>query len=331
MREIHEFDQGNEIEEINHYGLAKIKIMGNFIGPNIEKGEGGRFVDSFGNVYRKNYVNKTLTIEYTSESNLRNRIKIKNFKEGNYGLWLDRVPPYYIVDGQVLGRYERQKDSSEAVKGEAKNSYLNDEDRIIDDFLWIQAGEKIVFPGEAEEFDEEEAAAAEEAERRDTEEDARESEAESSEEESNEENEEETAENNMPAPLNIPNLQVASPTGGGSPIVVQGAMCMCTGGTAPGTLSVLSNQIVKVDNMLAATIQDGTLANFTPFGGCLPLANVYGIPPCSLALTGQWICTDGGFFINGTPVLTVSGKLPCALGGMVTIVQPGQVKHLTKK
>lgn len=343
MKDIHEFDETNEIEEVNHYGLAKIKIMGNYIGPNITRSETGGFVDSYGNTYKKNYIRKTLMIEYTSKSDLRNRIKIKNFKEGNYGLWLERVPPYYIKGGELLGRYEGLKDSPDSVKGESENGYLNSEERIIDDFLWIQAGEKLVFPKDAEEFDEEESAEAEEAERRDREEDAREAEAEASsqagsssssedgsEEESESEDESESS-GNSASTLSLPSLNCATPTGGGSPIVVQGATCMCAAGTAPGKLFVLSNQTVMADKKNVATIADGTPANFTPFGGCLPLTNVYGVPPCSLAVTGQWICADGGFMVNGTPVLTTSGTLMCAIGGVITIVEPGQAVHLTKK
>ncbi len=220
MREICEFDEKNEVEEVSYYGLAKIKIQENYIGPNIVKGEDNTFVDDYGNTYRKNYITKILIIEYTSKNNLRNRIYLKNFKEGNYGLWLERTPPYYIQEGNLLGRFERLKDSTDNVKGESKNEYLNDEERIINDFLWIQAGEKIVFPVEAEEFNEEENEQADEAVENDTKEDEKESEAESSEEEENEENEEKSN-SNMPSPLSIPALKVSSPNGGKRDLIMK--------------------------------------------------------------------------------------------------------------
>lgn len=340
---------GQRVEEklnINTDGRSKIALEGKRIGKDIQV-KSDAYEDLFGNRYILDTDENILTIEFGKEQ-LRKKLEILEYRNGDYGIWLDEEAPYYYNGEKIVNKNNGKEKTMEEIRelGFVENRFLFDEDRLSDEYLWIHKDEIILM--DEEDRIREENRVEEERNRVANEPDENQRENSSGEnlgsrsqnsvgsegvEGSNQDDEEER--NNLEplnlSPLNLQDLQVTSPTGGGSPIVVQGAMCMCTGGTAPGTLSVLSNQIVKVDNMLAATIQDGTLANFTPFGGCLPLANVYGVPPCSLALTGQWICTDGGFFINGTPVLTVSGKLPCAIGGMVTIVQPGQGKHLTKK
>ncbi len=328
-------------------GKSKLALDGKRIGKEIVK-DGEKFIDNFGNSYLLDEQESILTIEFGKER-ARKKIEILDFRDGDYGLWLREKAPYYYNGEKIVDRNGGKGKTLEEIRelGFGENRFLFDEDRLSDEYLWIHKDEVILMDEEdrvAEEEKRENERLKEERERNQNQyggnsgsqegsvEEGVDSKDES--DEDSQENEEEESENLTPldlSPLNLGNLGVSSPNGGGSPIVVQGAMCMCTGGTAPGTLCVLSNQMVKVDNMLAATIQDGTLANFTPFGGCLPLANAHGIPPCSLALTGQWICPDGGFMINGTPVLTANGKLPCAIGGMVTIVQPGQAKHITKK
>jgi hypothetical protein len=204
-----------------------------------------------------------------------------------------------------------------------QNEYLWNEERIKDDYLWISKRDRIsmyetpeeerigtVVAGESVITNEEEAIR----------------------EESQSENEQD--ENSYTLEVStfeaMDDLRVATPKGGGSLIVVQGAKCMCSGGTALGTLSVTSNQIMTVEGKLVATIKDSKVPNITPMGSCKPRAGK-SIPPCSLAPGGDWICPDGGFDINGNKVLTVNGKLMCQNGGgVITIINPGQQSHKTK-
>jgi len=103
---------------------------------------------------------------------------------------------------------------------------------------------------------------------------------------------------------------------------------MCAMGTAPSTLSVTSQQIVKVGGMLVATIQDcATGANLPPFGTCNTLtAAASGVPtPCAMVPAGMW--TPGSIVkkINHVPVLTQPSMLTCGIGGVITITNPSNI------
>ena len=116
-------------------------------------------------------------------------------------------------------------------------------------------------------------------------------------------------------------------------VVCQGAMCTCPLGTAPSTLTVTSQQVVKIGGMLVATIQDcapGT--NLPPFGTCNTLtAAAQGVPtPCALAPVGMWTPGSAVQKINSSiPVLTQTSTLTCGIGGVVTISDPSNVRAQT--
>ena len=127
-------------------------------------------------------------------------------------------------------------------------------------------------------------------------------------------------------------------------VVVTGAVCMCSFGTAPGNMNVTSQTSVLVDNKPAATIQDCQMANITPFGMCTSLANptvaaataaalgVLTPQPCMLNPAGTWIPTQSKAVIEGKPVLTSDAKLMCAMGvGNISINSPGQTKTILQK
>jgi Domain of unknown function (DUF4280) len=108
-------------------------------------------------------------------------------------------------------------------------------------------------------------------------------------------------------------------------VVCQGAMCMCPLGTAPSTLSVTSQQIVTINSLFVATIQDCMIgANLPPFGTCQILtASASGVPtPCAMVPAGTWMPGSTVHSINNLPVLTDICKLICGIGGMITIVNP---------
>ncbi len=128
-------------------------------------------------------------------------------------------------------------------------------------------------------------------------------------------------------------------------VVVSGATCTCTNGTAPCTLRA-SNMTISSDGMPMATIADcqpGTNLLSPGFGMCVSLANpavaaataaamgVLTPQPCTLAPAGPWIGSGTGTLINGTPVLTNDASLTCALGmGQIKIVSPGQTKTIVQ-
>lgn len=282
-------------------GNKKLKIQGNYLGKNIflYNSEENVYMDDYGYKYLKR--NKNLIVKYEI-NNIPENFLIEDFQEGDYGLWIEEKAPYYYEAGKIIRTSTREEMEEGELKGIEENQYLWDENRIVDDFLWISKNDKIKMTLE-EETEEEQGNSAVSTE-------------ENTEEESIEANEEGTQEKERESYVVETNpfeamadLKVGQPKGGGSLIVVQGAMCMCSGGTAPGTLSVTSNSIMKVEGKMVATIADAKMPNITPMGACRPRAGRRGIPPCSMKPAGDWKCPDGGFDINGKQVLTQNGIL----------------------
>ena len=124
-------------------------------------------------------------------------------------------------------------------------------------------------------------------------------------------------------------------------LITGGAVCTCTFGTAPGNLNVTSQVTCLAEGKPAATIQDGTTANITPFGMCTTLSNpqvaaataatmgVLTPQPCLMVTAGTWIPTNPGVLIGGKPCLTSDSKLMCSYGGCISITMPGQMKVIT--
>ncbi len=122
-------------------------------------------------------------------------------------------------------------------------------------------------------------------------------------------------------------------------IVVTGGTAICSFGTAPGTINVISQAACLVEGKPAATIQDAQQASITPFGMCTSLANpqvaaataaalgVLTPQPCMLVPAGTWVPTKPGVTIGGQPCLTRDCTLVCSNGGgNISITFPGQVK-----
>jgi hypothetical protein len=109
--------------------------------------------------------------------------------------------------------------------------------------------------------------------------------------------------------------------------VVNLAQCQCTMGDAPTPLTVTSNQTVMVNSQPAATIMDfAPMVNITPFGTCKTLtAAASGVPtPCVPATTSPWAPGSSTVMIAKLPALRASDKLACSVGGMISIISPGQ-------
>lgn len=124
-------------------------------------------------------------------------------------------------------------------------------------------------------------------------------------------------------------------------IVTTGATCVCTFGTGPGTLNVTSQAGCMVGGKPAATIQDCSPANITPFAMCTSMANpqvaaataaalgVLTPQPCVLAPRGMWMGGSSTVMVGGKPVLTNECQLGCAMGqGTITITNPGQTNTI---
>jgi hypothetical protein len=117
----------------------------------------------------------------------------------------------------------------------------------------------------------------------------------------------------------------------GPPVVVQGAQLLCCFGTAPSTLTVTSQFIATINYMPVATIMDMIpVVNIPPFGKCIAMAVATAgvtavLPiPCVPMIAAPW--TPGSFIskINMLPVLNMPAMCNCALGGIITVIQPSQ-------
>jgi hypothetical protein len=111
--------------------------------------------------------------------------------------------------------------------------------------------------------------------------------------------------------------------------VVQTAQLTCTCGAAPSVLTVTSQFQCKVGNMLAATVMDfAPMVNVPPLGVCATLtAAAMGVPtPCVPAPTGPWMPGSTSIVkIGNFQALLNTDKLMCGIGGMISVVNPGQM------
>ncbi|WP_418500539.1 DUF4280 domain-containing protein [Culturomica massiliensis] len=112
----------------------------------------------------------------------------------------------------------------------------------------------------------------------------------------------------------------------GKEYIVQGAMCMCKFGAAPGILKVTDNKGVYMNGKLTATTM--TLGNvFNPPGFGVCKINPLFPKPCTPAVT-QWMGFYDGITINGSSnPLTDSSQGTCASGcpNCITFQMTGQI------
>ena len=119
--------------------------------------------------------------------------------------------------------------------------------------------------------------------------------------------------------------------------VVTGASCLCTMGSAPGQVIATNQPNIRIGGKPAASIADAApMTNVGSCGMCVSMANpavaaataaalgVLTPQPCVPAPAGVWACA-GKVRIGGKPILTSDGKLTCAYGGTISIMNPGQV------
>jgi hypothetical protein len=112
---------------------------------------------------------------------------------------------------------------------------------------------------------------------------------------------------------------------------VNGATLQCTCGSAPATLTVTSQMQAKIGKQCAATVLDHTPANIPPFGTCSLLsAAAAGTPtPCVPAAAGPWMPGSTSVVrIGSQQGLLNTDKLMCSVGGVISIVSPGQQQAL---
>jgi hypothetical protein len=120
-----------------------------------------------------------------------------------------------------------------------------------------------------------------------------------------------------------------------------GATMQCTFGAAPSTLLVIPKLAVLAGALPAATIADHLpLANIPPFGMCMSPANpmvaaataaalgVLTPMPCVPATSAPWAPGSPTVLIGGVPALDQTSKALCNWGGVINVLNPGQLTTL---
>lgn len=122
---------------------------------------------------------------------------------------------------------------------------------------------------------------------------------------------------------------------------VMTAQLMCSMGMAPSQLMVLPVRKTISGSMLAANIMDYVpMANIMPFGMCITPSNpmvaaatatalgVLTPMPCIPMTMAPWIVGSPTVVLEGFPALNNSSICICNWGGVISIVNPGQVTEM---
>jgi hypothetical protein len=120
--------------------------------------------------------------------------------------------------------------------------------------------------------------------------------------------------------------------------VVNLAMTRCSFGLAPGTFMVLPVNRVMCGNQPAANIMDHKpLVNIMPFGMCMSPANptvaaataaamgVLTPMPCIPNTPTPWVAGAPTVILAGAPALDNVSTLMCLWGGVITVLNPGEM------
>lgn len=121
--------------------------------------------------------------------------------------------------------------------------------------------------------------------------------------------------------------------------VCNGALIKCSFAFPPpgtGSLMVLPMNKMMTTNQPAATIMDNKpMVNIMPFGQCMspsqPSMASLGVPgPCVPATPIPWSPGAPTVMLGNIPVLNNTSTLTCvAMGGVITIMMPGQMTEMT--
>jgi hypothetical protein len=119
--------------------------------------------------------------------------------------------------------------------------------------------------------------------------------------------------------------------------VCMGAMLKCSFGMAPGSLTVLPINRAMTGAPAANIMDSKPMLNVLPFAMCQSLANpmvaaataaamgVLTPMPCIPNTPAPWIVGAPTVLLGGAPSLNSSAKLMCAWGGVIEVLNPGQM------
>ena len=119
--------------------------------------------------------------------------------------------------------------------------------------------------------------------------------------------------------------------------VCMGATLQCSFGVAPSALVVLPQNRVLTQTPAANIMDNKPLVNIMPFGMCQSLANptvaaataaalgVLTPMPCVPVTPAPWIVGAPTALVGNMPTLNNTSKLMCVWGGVIQILNPGQM------
>ena len=121
-----------------------------------------------------------------------------------------------------------------------------------------------------------------------------------------------------------------------SVLVVNGAQCICSMGSAPSSLVVLPESMAMGQNNPIATIMDNKpMVNIMPFAMCMSMGNpqvsaataaaagVLTPMPCVPATASPWTPGCPTVMVANKPALNNTSTVMCNWGGMISITNPG--------
>ncbi|GGG90785.1 DUF4280 domain-containing protein [Paenibacillus radicis (ex Gao et al. 2016)] len=120
-------------------------------------------------------------------------------------------------------------------------------------------------------------------------------------------------------------------------LVCGGASLQCSFGAAPGTLNVLPANRVMTSTPIANIMDNKPMVNILPFGMCTSLANpavaaataaalgALTPQPCLPVTAAPWVPGTPTVLVANMPALNNTSKCMCNWGGVIQIVNPGQV------
>ncbi len=121
--------------------------------------------------------------------------------------------------------------------------------------------------------------------------------------------------------------------------VVMGATMQCSFGVAPATLIVTDPTRPICGNMLSANIMDfAPITNIPTFGMCTTVSNptvasatsaalgVLTPMPCVPATASPWVPGEATTMVGNMPALDNTCQCMCSYGGVISILNPGQVQ-----
>ncbi len=119
--------------------------------------------------------------------------------------------------------------------------------------------------------------------------------------------------------------------------VVMGANLQCSFGAAPSVLNVLPDKMTTATTPVANIMDNKPMVNILPFGVCMSIANptvasataaAFGVltpMPCIPNTVAPWVPGSPTVLIKNMPALNNSSKLMCMWGGVIQVLNPGQM------